>query len=256
MKKTISLASLVLAAATFSRPAKADSCTSFTSQGPTCFFDNDVVYVYFGTLTLLAPDGSLLSTTNLETASTGLGPTFTSTTTTLPTPPAFLTLFPGLVSQVQSDPQSGFAGFQPWFFTDLTNLENAHGFGENTDSNPFPDPATTDYDAELANVGGPYTTISDTGFQQLPFSQAECDYTNSFIPGACTGPPVAGYTFTYALGPDPIDGNTFTSFVNFQILERSTTEQLVATPEPSSLALFAGVAAAMVVRFTRRSRGK
>lgn len=252
MRQTVSVATLALATILGADQAKADACASFTSQGPTCFYNTDVVYIYFGTLTLLAPDGSLLSTTNVETASTGLTATFTSTTTTLPTPPVFLTLFPGLLSQLESDPQSTFADFQSWFFTDLTNLENAHGFGQNADSNPFPDPATTDYDAELANVGGPYTTISDTGFQQLPFSQAECDYVNSFIPGACTGPPVAGYTFTYALGPDPIGGNTFTSFVNFQILERSTTEQLVATPEPSSLGLLAGVAIGVMVRYRRR----
>jgi hypothetical protein len=251
------LTGLFVAAAIGSTPAKADACATFTSSGPTCFYSNDVVYVYFGSLTLLAPDGSFLSTTNLETASTGVAPDFFSTTTSLPTPAAFLSLFPGLVSQLQSDPQSGFAGFQPWFFTDLTNLENAHGFGENTDNNPFPDPATTDYNSQLANVGGPYATISDTGFQQLPFSQADCDYINSMIPGACT-PPAPGqtgndYVFTYVLGPDPIGGNTFTSFVNFQILTRDVTEQLVATPEPSSLVLLGGVAIAIVLLSRRRS---
>lgn len=252
MRQTISLATLAVAAIMGAYQAKADSCPTNITLGPTCFYSTDVVNLYFGTLTLLAPDGSPLSTTNLETASTDVAPDFFSSTTSLPAPAAFLALFPGLVSQLQSDPQSGFANFPAWLFTGLTNLENAGGFGESIDASTFPDPAATDYNADLANVGGPYTTVSDTGFQPLPFSQAECDYVNSFVPGACPGPPNTDYTFSYQLGPDVIGGNTFTSDVNFQILERSTTEQLVATPEPSSLALLTGVAIGAMVRYRRR----
>jgi len=110
------------------------------------------------------------------------------------------------------------------------------------------------FNADLAAVGGPYTTISDTGFQTQPFSQADCNYVNSIISGACTGPPPPGvsqYEFTYQLGPETINGNIYTSLVNFEIFSRDVTEQLVATPEPATV-LPLGVVLLVLVLITWR----
>lgn len=226
----------LLAAATFPILAKADSCDIF-GIGPNCFSTTAVVDVDYGTLTLLAPDGSFLSTTGIVTAETDRVP-FDTVPPGIPA--SFLALYPSLVGQLQSDPQSTFANFPAFLFTGLTNLEDANGIGSVPDpsaiQNEPPDPIAVAFNAQLSNVGGPFVTLSDTGYQTQPFSQAACDYANSIFQGACSGPvPGSQYIFTYQLGPETIDGNVYTTFVNFQIFSRDVTEQLVATPEPGML---------------------
>jgi len=240
LRRTIWLAVLAAAAVSFPIVANADPCGPGPNAATNCFFSTDVVNVDYGTLTLLAPNGSFLSTTNIVTAETGL----TIFDTTPPgVPAAYVASLSTLIGQLQADPQSTFAGFPSWLFTGLTNLEDANGFGLVTDPsavlNGPSDPIAIAFNADLAAVGGQYTTISDTGFQTQPFSQAACDYDNSVIAGACTGPPPPGtsqYSFTYQLGPETIDGNVYTSLVNFEIFSRNVTEQLVATPEPVTVA--------------------
>jgi hypothetical protein len=236
-KRTIWLAMLAVAALSFPNLAKAGSCGLAGPSAPNCFTSTDVVYLYYGNLTVLAPNGTLDSTTNIVTAETGLGQ---FGTTPPGVPAAVVDLFPGLVGQLESDPQSTFADFPSYLYPGLTNLADTNGFGFVQDPSALlfspQDPAAASFDQQLANVSGPYTTISDTGYQTQPFSAADCAYVNSFIPGACTGPTPGGgsqYVFTYLLGPDTIDGDTYTSFVNFQIYSRDVTEQLVATPEPA-----------------------
>jgi hypothetical protein len=236
-KQMIWLAVLAAAALSFPNSAKADLCSVTFTPSPTCFFKSDVVYLYYGTLTVLAPDGSVASTSNIVTAETGLS-LFDTTPPSIP--PSLLDLYPGLVGQLESDPQSGFADFTAYLYTGLTDLEDANGFGFVQDPGAVlfspQDPAAASFDDQLADVGGGYTTLSDTGFQTQPFSAADCAYENSFFPGACTGPtPFSQYTFTYEVGPETIDGAEYTSDVNFQIYSRNVTEQLLATPEPGML---------------------
>jgi hypothetical protein len=75
-----------------------------------------------------------------------------------------------------------------------------------------PDPAAVACESQLANVGGPYITTSDTGFQTQPFSLADCGYNNALL--GVTSPCVLGlpgtsqYEFTYQLGPYLNSGNT------------------------------------------------
>jgi hypothetical protein len=249
-KHMLWLGVLAAAALIFSGPAKADSC-GFTGLGPpTCFVTSDVVYLYYGTLTLLAPDGSLISTTDLETAETGLGNFTNAQNQTVTTPPSFIATFPSLVEQMQSDPQIMLSDIPPWAISNLSNLADTNGLGFVQDPtaplNTPPDPAVVAFDNQLADVGGPYTTLSDTGFLEPLTTAAYCTYFNAvlapFFPGeVCVPQTVASpsgdfYEFTYQLGPDSIGGNTYTSDVNFQIYDRNVTEQLVATPEPAPLA--------------------
>ena len=262
LRQTIELAVLAAAFLTFSGLAKADTCSPiFGTGGPTCFTGTDVVYLYYGTLTLLSPNGTLISTTNLETAETGLGDLFNSVNTQVPSPAGQIALFPTLVPQLESDPQSSFANLPSWALTNLDNLADANGFGFVQDLsaplNEPPDPAVVAFETQLANVGGPFTTISDTGFQTQPFSLAECEYNESFLhvtlPCVPT-PGVSQYEFTYQLGPATVGSDTYTSFVNFQIYSRDVTEQLVATPEPGMI-VPTGVGFA-VVGLLRRKRPK
>jgi hypothetical protein len=109
-------------------------------------------------------------------------------------------------------------------------------------------------------VGGPFTTLSDTGFLAPLTTAAYCTYIDSLIPGApCTpqtvpSPTGDSYTFTYQIGPVTIDGNDYTSDVNFQIFSRDVTEQLVATPEPETLAMLS-LAFAIVTLLKREKSG-
>jgi hypothetical protein len=254
------LAVLAAAFVTVSGVAKADTCSGIGSTGPTCFFSNGVVYLYYGTLTLDAPNGTLISTTNIETAEGGLADFSSSTILNAPPPPGFVSLFPSLVPQLESDPQTSFANIPSWALSNLVNLADANGFGFVPDPSAFlnepPDPAVVSFESQLANVGGPFITTSDTGFQTQPFSLAACEYVNALL-GITTpcvpGPPETGqYEFTYQLGPYLNSGNTYTSFVNFQIYSRDVTEQLVATPEPA-LIVPMGVGFAIVGLLRRKS---
>jgi hypothetical protein len=240
---------LLAALACFSFPvlAKADTCSPLGLLGPTCFFGTDVVYLYYGTLTLESSGGAVLSTTNVETAETSLGHLNNSTGQVVSDPAGLIALFPTIVPQIQSDPQTTFANLPSWAVTNLVNLADANGFGFVQDlSAPFnqpPDPAVVAFNNALANVGGPFVTRSDTGFLAPLTTAAYCAYIDSLIPGApCTpqtvpSPTGDSYTFTYQIGPVAIDGNDYTSDVNFQIFSRDVTEQLVATPEPETLAM-------------------
>jgi hypothetical protein len=256
-KRRTWLAILAAAGLNFPFRAQADTCGLTGPSEPNCFINNDVVYVYYGTLTVLAPNGTLDSSTNVVTAETGLA---LFATTPPGVPSSFVDLFPGLVGQLESDPQSAFAEFSSYLYTGLANLADANGFGFVPDPsaplNEPPDPAVVSFDQQLANVGGPYTTVSDTGFETQPFSPADCAYANTLIPGSCTGPApgASQYEFTYELGPDSIDGDTFTSLVNFQIYSRDVTEQLLATPEPATL-LPLGIGLALLSLRRRLCRG-
>jgi hypothetical protein len=121
------------------------------------------------------------------------------------------------------------------------------------------DPAVVAFEAQLANVGGPFITTSDTGFQTQPFSLAYCEYVNALL-GITTpcvpGPPgTSQYEFTYQLGPYLNSGNTYESFVNFQIYSRDVTEQLLATPEPGMVVpLGVGFVAVGILRRKRTKR--
>lgn len=256
----------VLAAAIgFPAVVKADTCPSdgsasgfsgLPTSGSNCFLNTGVVYVDYGTLTLLAPDGSLISTTNIVTAETQLVP-FDTTPTGVPA--AFVELYPTLVGQLEVDPQSMYAEFPSWLYTGLTNLGDDNGFGFVLDpSAPLDEqPDALAFDADLASVSGPYMTLSDTGFQSQPFSPAGCAYLNGLVPGACPGPPGPGnsqYTFEYQLGPGTIGGNVYATDVNFEIFSRDVTEQLVATPEPAML-LPLGIGLA-ILGFVRRRKSK
>jgi len=238
----------------------AQDCSGVLPMGPTCFFSTSVVNLYFGTLTLLYPGGSVAVTTNIVTASTSLGDFFSSTSTLSP-PADFISLnYPDLIPQLEADPQSGFGQLPSWLYTGLAALEDSNGYGYNVTVSPMIDPAITDFNSQLANVGGSYTTVSDTGFQNLPFDPAFCVYIDNLLPGDDCQPPAPGgtdYIFTYSLGPQVIGGNTLESDVNFQILERQVTEQLVAAPEPASWALVAGTLLAGLFRLamvSQRSR--
>lgn len=257
-KQLVWLAVLVAAALAFSGLAKADPCNVFGQGGPTCFVGTDVVYLYYGTLTLLNPDGSLLSTTDLETAETGLGGFSNSTGQTQSTPAGFVSLFPSLVGQLQSDPQVQLSTIPSWAISNITNLADSNGFGFVQDPtaplNSPSDPAVASFENQLANVGGPYTTLSDTGFLLPPATAAYCAYFNAVLsplllgetctPQTVPSATMSFYEFTYQLGPDTINGDTYTSDVNFQIYYRDVTEQLVATPEPGLVVpLLAGLAA-------------
>jgi hypothetical protein len=263
-KQVIWLAVFVAAALTFSGQAKAGPCNIFGFGTPTCFVGNDVVYLYYGTLTLLAPDGSLLSTTDLETAETGLGGFSNEDGQSTPTPAAFVSLFPSLVGQMQSDPQVQLSTIPSWAISNIANLGDSNGLGFVQDPtaplNSPSDPAVASFENQLANVGGPYTTLSDTGFLLPPTTAAYCDYFNTVLspvllgetctPQTVPSPTTSFYEFTYQLGPDTIGSDTYTSDVNFQIYYRDVTEELVATPEPAMLApLLAGLIA---VGFLRR----
>jgi hypothetical protein len=242
---SVMMAALAATAITFSGIAKADSCSAFGASGPTCFYGSDVVNVYYGTLTLLAPDGSLISTTDVETAETDLGGFSNSENQVLPTPASFVSTFPSLVGQLESDPQTTFADIPSWALSNLTNLADTNGFGLATDlSAPYnqpPDPAVVAFDTQLASVGLPYTTLSDTGLLAPLTTAAFCTYLDGLIPGyPCTpqtvpSPEGDAYAFTYQLGPEAINGDDYTSLVTFQIYYRDVTEQLVATPEPALL---------------------
>jgi hypothetical protein len=258
LKRLIWIGVLAVAALTFSGQAKADPCNFLGFGSPTCFVGSDVVYLYYGSLTVLAPDGSLLSTSDLETAETGLGGFANQDGQTTPTPADFVALFPSLVGQMQSDPQVQLSTIPAWAISNITNLADANGLGYVQDPtaplNTPPDPAVVAFENQLANVGGPYTTLSDTGFLLPPTTAAYCDYFNTvlapFLPGETCVPQTVPsattsfYEFTYQLGPDTIGADTYTSDVNFQIYYRDVTEQLVATPEPALLLpLLAGLIA-------------
>jgi hypothetical protein len=256
LKRITWIGVLAGAVLTFSSLANAGSCGITGLGPPTCFVSSDVVYLYYGTLTLLAPDGTLLSTSDLETAETGLSAFTNSTNQSLPIPSDFIALYPSLVGQMQSDPQVQLSTIPSWAISNITNLADGNGLGFVQDPTaPFnspPDPAVVSFENQLANVGGPYTTLSDTGFLAPPTTAAYCDYFNSVlspillgetcVPQTVPSPTGNFYEFTYQLGPDTIDGNTYTSDVNFQIFYRDVTEQLVATPEPALLTpLLAGL---------------
>lgn len=264
-KQIIWLAVLAAAVLAFSGQAKADPCNIFGFGTPTCFTSSDVVYLYYGTLTVLAPDGSLLSTSDLETAETGLGGFHNQDGQTTPTPADFVAQFPSVVGQMQADPQVQLSTIPSWAISNIPNLADANGLGFVQDPtaplNTPPDPAVVSFENQLADVGGPYTTLSDTGFLLPPTTSAYCDYFNAvlapFFPGeVCTPQTVPSsttsfYEFTYQIGPDTIGDNTYTSFVNFQIYYRDVTEQLVATPEPALLwPLLAGLIAMAFFRRT------
>jgi hypothetical protein len=258
LKHALFLAVLAAAFVSFPTLANADTCPiTGTALPPTCFYAAGIVNLYYGTLTLDAPNGSLISTTNIETAATNLGDFGNSLNQFLPPPAAFVALFPTLVGQLQSDPQTTFANIPSWALSGLTNLADANGFGlVGPNGNPLDltYPGLVAFDAQLANVGGPYVTTSDTGFLAPPTTVAFCEYLSSVDPFApCTPQTVPttfdDYAFTYQLGPDTIGADTYTSLVNFQIYYRDVTEQLVATPEPSTLIPLAlGFAAILVAR--------
>jgi hypothetical protein len=258
----IPLAALAAASLSFPGLAKAGTCSPFGFPGPTCFFGTDVVYLYYGTLTLESPNGTVLSTTNIETAETSLGTLYNTTGQTVSSPPGLIAQFPTIVPQIQNDPQSTFANLPSWAITNLVNLADANGLGFVQDvSAPFnqpPDPAVVAFNTQLADVGGPYTTVSDTGFLAPLTVAAYCTYINDLIPGSpCTpqtvpSPTGDSYIFTYQVGPVPINGIGYTSDVNFQIFSRDVTEQLVATPEPETLAMLS--VAFVIVTLLKRKK--
>jgi hypothetical protein len=232
------LAVIAAGALSFPKTAQADS-----------FFSSNIINVDYGTLTVLNPDGSVNSTTNIVTADSEILPV-----PGVGIPASYLALIDGLVSQLESDPQSFYAGFPSFLYSGLSNLEDANGFGS---VESLPDPAMAAFNQQLTEVGGPYTVVSDTGFQTQPYSQAFCEYQNT-IPGFPVGPcPATGlddpYSFTYQIGPADIGGETVTALFNFEILSRDVTEQLVATPEPAmGLPLAAGLG--LLAGFRRKRR--
>ncbi len=248
------LASLaLLLAAVGTSPVRAEVVSSTSVFG-----------VYYGTLTVLAPGGTVVSTTNLETATGGGVPTGF---------PAnwFVENDASLVVQFQSDPQSGFANIPTSVFTNLVNLEDATGFGSVSTGvsapslgAPYPccDPGQLAFNAQLAaGAGGPFTTISDTGFQPPAPSLAEEAYNCSFSPVFCTPGVPQPYEFTYLLGPEAqclegaaANGTVYCDIVNFQIAERDVTEQQLATPLPAALPLFVTGLGAMGLFGWRRNR--
>lgn len=263
LKRTIQLALLAAACGTFAGLAKADTCPALGGGGPTCFYGTDVVYLYYGTLTLESPTGAVLSTTNVETAETGLGDLFNSNSQTMSSPAGLIAQFPSLVPQMQSDPQTTYANIPSWALSNLVNLADADGLGF-VQSGPFnqpPDPAVVSFDTQLANVGGPYVTLSDTGFVAPLTSAAFCTYIDAIIPGApCTpqttpSPVGDDYAFTYELGPYTSSGDTYNSFVNFQIFDRDVTEQLVATTPEPKMAVPLGIGL-LIVGLLARQRTK
>jgi hypothetical protein len=240
MMRTAGLGSLLLLlAAIGATPVRAETLSSTTVFG-----------IYYGTLTLLAPGGNVIAKTNLETATGGGVPSQF---------PAdwFAANDASLVAQFQSDPQSGFANIPAWVFSDLVNLEDATGFGTVSTGvsvppslgAPYPccDPGQLAFNAQLASdAGGPFTTISDTGFQAPPPSLAEEVYNCALLSVLCTGQPQS-YEFTYLIGPEAqclsgaaAVGTVYCDFVNFQIASRNVTEQQLATPLPSTFAMLIG----------------
>ena len=114
-----------------------------------------------------------------------------STGLVVSSPPGLIALFSTIGPQIQSDPQSTFANLPPWAISNLVNLADANGFGSVQDlSTPFnqpPDPAVVAFNTQLANVGGPFTTLSATGFLAPLTVAAYCTYIDALIPGAlCT----------------------------------------------------------------------
>lgn len=258
LKRTVWLTVFTATSMTFAGLAQADTCPALGGNGPTCFYGTDVVYLYYGTLTLDSPNGTVLSTTNLETAETGLGGLTNSNNQTVSPPAGLIAQFPSLVPQLQSDPQTTYANIPSWAITNIVNLADANGLGF-VESGPFnqpPDPAVVAFDAQLSNVAGPYVTLSDTGFVAPLTTAAYCTYLESQFPGAMCTPqttpsPIGDdYEFTYLLGPYTNDGDTYNSLVNFQIFYRDVTDQLV-TPEPEMVVPL-GVGLVIVGLLTRK----
>lgn len=221
-----------------------------TPARATDYLKSDVVNVDYGVETVLNPHGALVSTYNVLTAETE----------TVQLPSSLITTeFPGLLTQLMSDPQTSatFANIPSWVFTGLTAVENANGFGINNNAVIFPDPAVAAFGAQLAaNVGGPFITTADTGFLVAPNTQAFCNYLASFgIPCQVQTAPVTSdaYAFTYQLGPTLYGSDTYEELVNFNFYYENVTEQQ-AVPEPSTWALLGvGAAALAIVKLNRRN---
>jgi PEP-CTERM motif len=213
-----------------------------TPARATDYFETDVVNVDYGVETVLNPQGSVVATYDVETVE--------SQTVQLPSG-LIVAEFPGLVTQLLSDPQTSFGNIPSWVFTGLTSVEDANGFGINNNALIFPDPAVAAFEAQLAaNVGGPFITTANPGFLVPPTPQAYCDYLGGlgfgFLPCQGQTAPVTYdyFAFTYQLGPDAYGGNTYTELVNFNFYYDNVTEQQ-AVPEPSTWAMmllgFAGL---------------
>src|SRR5271169_5763984 len=130
-----------------------------TPARATDYLETDVVNVDYGVETVLNPHGSVVATYDVETVETQ--------TVQLPSG-LIVAEFPGLVTQLLSDPQTSFANIPSWVFTGLTGVEDANGFGINNNALIFPDPAVAAFEAQLAaNVGGafhqPFITTADPG---------------------------------------------------------------------------------------------
>ena len=244
MKLTV-IALASVAAILLSLPARADQCGSSS-----CFFNSNVVDVYYGTFTLLSPTGAVLSTENVVTAQTDLS--LLNIDPATPQPIVAEGLDANVLSQFQSDIQSSFASLPSFLFTGLASLEDANGFG--SDVNADPTSAVTSFDDQLASFAGSAGTVSDTGFQAPLISQAYCDYLNSLAPGLCAGsPPGDPYSFTYQVGPVTIGSDIYTSLTNFQVFARDVTvQETSAVPEPASLGELAGSFAILLFVRTRR----
>jgi PEP-CTERM motif len=228
------------------------ACFGLTPARATDYYQTDVVNVDYGVETVLNRNGAVVGTYDLITADT-------DGTASLPT--GLITeVFPGLISQLMSDPQEMALDLPSFVLPGLTDLEDDNGFGLFNNDSVVPNPAVTAFDAQLAaNAGGPFYITADTGFQ-IPLiveTAAYCDFVNETnaalgLP-ACVpqNPPATTdeYELTYQLPPTPpsgltsYDGNNYEELVNFQLFYRNVTVQ--AAPEPSTWALiligFAGL---------------
>jgi len=241
---------LFIATALLSLPARADQC-GFTGPGSSaCFYNTNVVDVYYGTFTLLSPTGATLATENVVTAETGLALLDTDPPSGQPIGPEGLDA--SLLSQFEGDIQDSFADLPSFLFTGLTGLEDANGFG--SDANADPGGAETSFDQQLALFAGGAGTVSDTGFQQPLISQAYCDFLNSLGLSMCGGltPGVDTYAFTYQVGPTIVGNDTYTSLTNFELLGRDVTVQETVAPEPESVAEVMGALVFMAMVWMRR----
>ena len=221
-----------------------------TPARATDYLSSGVVNVDYGVETVLNQHGALVSTYDVETAKTE----------TVQLPSSLITTeFPGLLTQLLSDPQTTFANILSWVFTGLTGVEDASGFGINNNAVIQPDPAVVAFDAQLAaNVGGPFITTADTGFLVPPTPQAYCDYLGGFGSSPVRPSPRPPHPTISHLPTRSAPIRTaqhLSELVNFNFYYENVTEQQ-AVPEPSTWAMMLlGSRASGSRASARRGRG-